>query len=182
MKTDTSNAAKWVTVFMRVAVGAVFIFSGFSKAIDPWGTLYKFDDYLAALSISVWPNLELVGVFGLCAIEFLTGVFLMFGCFRRSISIVAAIIMAILLPLTLWIAINNPVADCGCFGDVFVLSNWATFWKNVVISAGVAWLTVYNKRCGCLIPPALQWIAFVVSALFIVVIELFGYISQPLLD
>ena len=50
-------------------------FSGFSKAIDPWGTLYKFDDYLAALSISVWPNLELVGVFGLCAIEFLTGVF-----------------------------------------------------------------------------------------------------------
>lgn len=182
MKTDTSNAAKWVTVFMRVAVGAVFIFSGFSKAIDPWGTLYKFDDYLAALSISVWPNLELVGVFGLCAIEFLTGVFLMFGCFRRSISIVAAIIMAIMLPLTLWIAINNPVADCGCFGDAFVLSNWATFWKNVVISAGVAWLTVYNKRCGCLIPPALQWIAFVVSALFIVVIELFGYISQPLLD
>lgn len=182
MKTDTSNAAKWVTVFMRVAVGAVFIFSGFSKAIDPWGTLYKFDDYLAALSISVWPNLELVGVFGLCAIEFLTGVFLMFGCFRRSISIVAAIIMAIMLPLTLWIAINNSVADCGCFGDAFVLSNWATFWKNVVISAGVAWLTVYNKRCGCLIPPALQWIAFVVSALFIVVIELFGYISQPLLD
>ena len=29
--------AKWVTVFMRVAVGAVFIFSGFSKAIDPLG-------------------------------------------------------------------------------------------------------------------------------------------------
>lgn len=171
-----------VTWLMRIIVGGVFIFSGFVKAIDPWGTIYKFDDYLAAMSLNLWPNLVLVGAFALCAIEFLCGIFLLLGCFRRSSSVLAALIMAIMLPLTLWIAMADPVADCGCFGDAFIISNWATFWKNVVLSAGVIWLVIYNKRCHWIVTPALQWLAFVASGLFIVTIELFGYVSQPLLD
>lgn len=179
------DGRKWtvlITYLSRIIIGSLFVFSGFVKAIDPWGTLYKFDEYFAALSISVWPNLELVCVFGLCAIEFLIGAFLICGCFRRSTVVLAAVIMTVMLPLTLWIAIANPVADCGCFGDAYKLSNWATFCKNVVITAGIGWLSVHNRRCMCLIAPALQWIAFVVSALFVVSIELFGYVAQPLID
>lgn len=183
MAIDGKNKmAGMVTWLLRILVGGVFVFSGFAKAIDPWGTLYKFDAYLASMSIDIWPNLELVGVFALCVVEFLTGVFLIFGCFRRSSAILAAVIMAVMLPLTLWIAISNPVSDCGCFGDAFIISNWATFWKNVVLAVAIAWLVVHNSRCHWLITPALQWIAFVVSALFVVAIELFGYVSQPLID
>lgn len=174
-----TNVITWV---MRLLVGGTFIFSGFVKAIDPWGTIYKFDDYLAAMSLDIWPNLVLVGAFALCAAEFLCGVFLLLGCFRRSVAILAAVIMAVMLPLTLWIAMYSPVADCGCFGDAYVISNWATFWKNVAISVCVIWLIIYNKKCHWLITPALQWLAFVASGLFIVVVELFGYVSQPLLD
>ena len=185
--TDTRRShSKWktdaVTWVMRLVVGGVFVFSGFVKAIDPWGTIYKFYDYLAAMSLDVWPNLVLVGAFALCAGEFLCGVFLLMGCFRRSVAIISAVIMAVMLPLTLWIAMYSPVADCGCFGDAYVISNWATFWKNVALTVCVIWLVRFNKKCHWLITPALQWLAFVASALFIVVVELFGYVSQPLLD
>lgn len=176
------SLVEWITWILRIAVGCVFIFSGFVKAIDPWGTIFKVDDYLSAMSLTVWPNLRLVGVFALCSLEFLTGVFILSGCFRKSMPVVAAAIMAFMLPFSLWIAIKNPVSDCGCFGDALLLSNWATFWKNVALSGGVAWLILFNRRCLCLVTPALQWMAFVTSGVFIVIIELLGYNAQPLID
>lgn len=182
MAIKSRKSVEIATWIIRLAVGSVFMFSGFAKAIDPYGTLYKVDAYLASMSLDIWPNLELVGVFALCAAEFLVGVFILTGCFRRSTAIIAAIIMAFMLPLTLWIAVSDPVDDCGCFGDAFVISNWATFWKNVALTAAIAWLVVYNKKCHWLVTPALQWIAFVATSIFIVIIELFGYISQPLID
>lgn len=171
-----------VTWLIRLAIGFVFIFSGFAKAIDPYGTLYKVDAYLAALDLNVWANLKLVGVFGLCSLEFVVGVFIVLGCFRKSIPVLGMAIMFFMLPLTLWIAISNPVDDCGCFGDVLKISNWATFWKNVVLTAGMLWLVRFNARCHWLVTPALQWISFVATGVFILAIELFGYVSQPLLD
>lgn len=182
MRTDNGIALPVVTWIVRLFVGIVFIFSGFVKAIDPWGTLYKVYDYLHVMNLQVWPNLVLVGVFSLCALEFLTGIFLVTGSFRRSSVILATIIMAFMLPLSLWIAVSNPVADCGCFGDALIISNWATFWKNVLICIGIYWLLRHNNTAICLVTPALQWLAFVSSGVFIIVIELFGYISQPLLD
>lgn len=171
-----------VTWILRISVGSVFIFSGFVKAVDPWGTLYKVDAYLSALSLDIWPNLELAGVFALCAAEFVVGVLLAAGCLRRSIAVVTLLLMAIMLPLSLWIAISDPVDDCGCFGDALVISNWATFWKNVFLTLAVVWLVIYNRRCHWLITPALQWISILLSSIFILVIEIYGYGSQPLID
>ncbi len=173
---------KWATWLIREVTAFVFIYSGFVKAIDPWGTLYKTEDYLAAMGLSIWPNLVTVGVFILCGFEFFIGVCLATGCFRKGSSILSFILMCFMLPLTLWIAVFDPVPDCGCFGDAYVISNWATFWKNVVLFAFTLWLARYNRYCACLITPALQWIAFIATALFIFGIELAGYIYQPLID
>lgn len=171
-----------ITWLMRLIVGGTFVFSGFSKGIDPWGTLYKFNDYLAAAGVTLWPNLVLTGVFALICLEFLVGVFLITGCFRRSSAIVANLIMWFMLPLTLWIAISDPVADCGCFGDAFIISNWATFWKNVVLTICAAWLLIFNRYVFCLVTPSLQWLAFLVSGFYISGIGLAGYLYQPLID
>lgn len=40
-----------VTWICRLLTGAVFIYSGFTKAVDPWGTIYKMHDYLAVMLI-----------------------------------------------------------------------------------------------------------------------------------
>lgn len=167
---------------LRVVCGGLFIFSGFVKAIDPWGTLFKIEEYLASFGLPLPFALMRLFVFGLCAIEFIVGCFLLMGCFRKSCPIFAALMLMFMLPLTLWIAIENPVADCGCFGDAVHISNWGTFWKNVVISGGIIWLIRYNISAICLITPAFQWLAVVASGLFILVVELVGFFYQPLID
>lgn len=181
-ETKEKFTIRFITWVLRLLTGGVFVYSGFVKAIDPWGTLYKFNDYLAAMGLEIWPNLVLTGVFLLCAAEFLTGVFLVLGCFRRTSPFACLAFMCVMLPLTLWVAVSDPVADCGCFGDALVISNWATFWKNVVLTVCALWLCRFNSRIGWLITPAVQWIAFVASAIFIIGIGEIGYNYQPLLD
>lgn len=171
-----------MTWLCRLTAGATFVFSGFVKAVDPWGTLYKFEEYLAALGIPMLHTLLVAGVFGLCALEFMIGVFLVLGCYRRSAPVVALAFMALMLPLTLWIAVSDPVKDCGCFGDALILSNWETFWKNIVLTLICIWLVKFNTRAVTLISPAFQWLAVVVSIAFIGCVSCYGYLCQPLLD
>lgn len=172
-------AATWL---VRIIVGVLFIYSGFVKAVDPWGTVYKFGEYFALMGLPNYDALTLVAVFTLFSYEFLVGVFLLLGCYRRSAPIMAMLFMAVMLPLTLWIALKNPVSDCGCFGDALILTNWETFWKNVVLIALVAWLLIFNRRCRALINPAFQWISFLSTLLFVGVIGIQGYWRQPLID
>lgn len=173
-----------LTWLIRLFAGAVFIVSGLSKAIDPWGTFYKMTEYLSAMHIPIdaLGNSVLVLSFLLFSLEFLVGVSLALGLFRKATPIIAAVFMMIMLPLTLWIAIADPVADCGCFGDFILLSNWATFAKNVVLSLAIVWLIKFNKTLYCLISPYLQWIAAVALAVFIAIVGYIGYWQQPLLD
>ena len=59
---------KWLTMLLRLFVGGVFAFSGFVKAIDPWGTIYKVNDYLAAFQIVMPDSIVLFSVFSLLGI------------------------------------------------------------------------------------------------------------------
>ena len=115
-------------------------------------------------------------------LEFCMGMMLALGCFRRSVTWIYAAVMAFMLPLTLWIAIADPVADCGCFGDAYVISNWATFWKNVALCIGVVWLLGRNRLCRWTVTPALQWIALLATVAYIGLVAIIGYTYQPLVD
>jgi len=119
----------------RILFGITFIFSGFVKGIDPWGSAYKFTDYFNAMGLDwlLWSAFPL-GVL-LAFAEFIIGVAFLFNWWIRLFSWLGLIFMAFFLPLTLWIALKNPVTDCGCFGDALVISNWETFYKNLVLIA-----------------------------------------------
>lgn len=124
---------KYLIVVSRLAGGAVFIFSGFVKGIDPVGSRIKFGDYLSAAGITVPDNILLAAAMLLCAAEFITGVMIITNSFYKAGVIAYAVFMAIFTPLTLVLAIFNPVSDCGCFGDAIHLTNWETFFKNMVL-------------------------------------------------
>ena len=182
---EVSGTPRWIRVLtwiIRITVGGLFLFSGFTKGIDPWGTIYKITDYFSALGIALWPALGVAASFMLSIAEFLCGIFLLTGSFRRFSPWFAALFMVVMLPLTLWIAFANPVEDCGCFGDALKISNWATFRKNVILSVGIVWLIIYNRKTGWLIRPALQWLGVVASGAYLLLIALIGYNYQPLID
>lgn len=172
-------AAVWL---LRVVVGGVFAMAGFVKMIDPWGSLFKIEEYLAVWGIDVPRTLHLVGAMALAAFEFVTGVLVLTGCLRRVAVWFAAVLMAVMLPLTLYVWIANPVPDCGCFGDFLVVSNGATFFKNIIITAGIVVLLRCNKRVKPLYVPDVQWIVGIVSFIYIIAVGLVGYSVQPLVD
>ncbi|MDD6209359.1 MAG: DoxX family protein [Bacteroidales bacterium] len=136
----------------RIIVGVLFVFSGFVKSIDPLGTTYKIGDYLHAFGLDFFSMLAFPLSILLSTIEFLIGLLLLLGIFRKFSSTLALIFLCIMTPLTLYLAIKNPISDCGCFGDAWVISNWATFWKNIVLLGCAILLFLYCKQLTSLIP------------------------------
>lgn len=137
---------KYLVLLSRYIGGIVFIFSGFVKGVDPVGSQIKFSDYLTAAGISMPDNLLLAGAMILCALEFIAGVLLISGNLYRLGVWLYLIFMIFFTPLTLVLAIFNPVSDCGCFGDAIHLTNWETFFKNIVLLAMGIILAISVKK------------------------------------
>lgn len=142
---------------LRLLVGAVFIFSGAVKAIDPTGTIYKFQDYFAAMGLQALT--PAAGAFTLFfnTIEFALGVSLAANWRTKITSWVALAFMLIFTPLTLWLARTNAVPDCGCFGDAIKLNNWTTFYKNIILLTMVIYLVNDRNRFRNRLGKSTQW-------------------------
>ena len=69
----------------RLLLAATFIFSGFVKANDPLGTMYKLQDYVNAMSFSALPDTFLLGCAVMLAFfEFTIGIYTLFGIDRKK--------------------------------------------------------------------------------------------------
>ena len=168
----------------RFLLGVVFILSGFVKAVDPRGTQYKIEDYLEAMGMGgLLSDLATISLSILqSAVEFCLGIFLLFAIRRRLTSRLVLLIMAVMTPLTLWLALANPISDCGCFGDAVVLTNWQTFGKNVVLLAAAVVVTVWPGRMFRFVSESNQWIVVNYSALFILIVSALCIYDQPMFD
>lgn len=168
----------------RFVLAATFIFSGYVKAIDPLGTLYKLKDYTAAMSLNgLLPDWVLVGVaIALGALEFALGVFMLFAVRRHVVSRITLAFMAAMTVLTLWIFVADPVKDCGCFGDALKLTNGETLLKNIVLiacAALVAWRPVDMAR---FISRSNQWIVRYYTVAYIVITSVYCLYTLPIFD
>ena len=168
----------------RFILAAAFIFSGFVKAVDPLGFQYKVQDYLAAFGMASWfPSFfPLLGGIALSAIEFSIGIFLFFGVRRTVASTLALMLMSFMTPLTLYLAIFNPVSDCGCFGDAWVLTNWETFIKNVLLLLAAIGAFKGRKMLVRFISQKMEWLVSLYTLFFVFTLSFYCLDRLPVLD
>ncbi|MEE0920913.1 MAG: DoxX family protein [Paludibacteraceae bacterium] len=162
------SPSRLVASISRTLLGLVFVFSGVVKAIDPLGTVYKIEDYLKAFGgffTELLPLAE-VAAWGLIILELLLGVCMLLNIRTQWTSWLSLLFYFVMTPLTLYIALTNPVSDCGCFGDAVVLTNWQTFWKNVVLILLAILLVALRKHTRQLWS---NWMELVLVVLTIVV-------------
>ena len=167
----------------KLLVGVTFVFSGFVKAIDPLGTTYKIQDYLEVMHLSWFSELALVASFALITAEFLAGMLLITNVNFKLGLWLSSLLMIAMTPLTLWIAIKNPVTDCGCFGDAIILSNWATFWKNIVLDALIITLWLLQKRLyRSWLTPFPSWALTITFSLITIGVGIHSLNNLPFID
>ncbi len=172
------------TNICRAVLAVTFIFSGYVKAIDPLGTQYKIRDYLTALSIGDYvPDwLTLGSSVALASLEFALGIFILFAIRRRFTTRVILAFMAVMTLITVWIAIANPVSDCGCFGDAITLTNVQTLLKNVVLTACAVVVCRCRERMFRFVSENNQWIAVNYTVIYIVATSIYSLYLLPRFD
>lgn len=171
-----------IVVVSRILLGLVFVFSGFAKLVDPLGSTYKIQDYLSAMGLDFFAPIALVMGIALATFEFTLGVCLLLGTNIKSTSILSLLMMGFMTPLTLWIAIADPVSDCGCFGDALVISNWQTFWKNIVLSTLAILIFIWRKHSPKLFTERTDWLIAICAGTFSVLLSIYCLLNLPVID
>ena len=162
----------------RIFVGAMFIFSGFVKLVDPIGSQYKFEEYFSegVLNLEFLIPYALPFSILLIIVEIMLGVSLLLG-YKSKITTWSLLgITTIFLFLTWYSAYYNKVTDCGCFGDAIKLTPWETFWKNVILIGLILLLLIGVKNIKALFSKRIN------TSLIILSFVSFSYITIHVLN
>ena len=168
----------------RLVLSLALIFSGGVKLIDPHGTEYKIRDYAIAFGMDdvMWSYLPLLMSVGLSLAEFCLGVNLLFGSNRRWTSRVVFMAFALFTPFTMYLALENPVHDCGCFGDAWVLTNWQTFAKNVLLLSCAIVVCRWYRLQVRLISIHGQWLVSLYTWVYALMLMSYCLYTLPVID
>ena len=162
----------------RIFVGAMFVFSGFVKLVDPIGSQYKFEEYFGESVLNLEFLIPYALPFSIVLIlaEIMLGVMLLLG-YKSKVTVWSLLgITTIFLFLTWYSAYYNKVTDCGCFGDAIKLTPWETFWKNVILIGLIILLLFRVKDIKEVLSKKLT------TALVLVSLLSFSYITYHVLN
>lgn len=157
------NAMYYIRNFSRLLMGALFIFSGYVKMVDPYGFSLKIGDIFISLGMDFMTPMSMFFAFVGILAEFVLGWALLLGIQMRLAAWGLLIFMGFFTILTFWLAYALDlvafynrlfetnyqffvVTDCGCFGDFVKLDNHQTFYKNVVFMLFTLLIFVQRKQ------------------------------------
>ncbi len=143
---------KILLIACRIFLGLAFVFSGVTKGVDPMGWAILLGEYIGVYGLDFLRGSEYFFAIASSTLELTLGLLLVCGVWRRVTASAALAIMLFFSGLTLHIALTDPVADCGCFGEAVKLSNWQTFWKNAAILlplSTITCLSAWRKAQRC---------------------------------
>lgn len=137
---------KTVFAVCRYLLAALFLFSGFVKGVDPAGTAIKISEYFYAFGWEAPDAFAKTLSVLLSAMELSLGGMLLLNLLKRTTSTLTLLVMGGFTLTTAYLAIANPVSDCGCFGDALVLTNTETFVKNIILTLLALSLFLYVRK------------------------------------
>ena len=174
--TVVTNLCRWV-------LALVLVVSGFVKAVDPIGSMYKLQEYVTAFSLGSFSDemLVLVGMMQ-AALEFLLGVGLFMGIYRCLVTWLAPLVVFAFTVLTAVIYYSDLIVDCGCFGDALTLSNGETLVKNVVLSALSLVVFLGRRRLAYNISSKSRWMVTIFVTFYIALVSLVSLSHLPVVD
>jgi len=152
---------------VRVITGLVFVFSSIVKGIDPVGTDYRIVDYLDEYGWYFLTDYSFALAVLLISTEFVLGIALLLKLRIKLASIGILLMMMFFTVVTYFDARYNLVPDCGCFGDAIKLTNWQTFYKNIVLI--VFAIIIFFKR-NSINNKLYDWLQYMILIIF-----LFGF-------
>jgi uncharacterized membrane protein YphA (DoxX/SURF4 family) len=167
---------------IRIFSGLVFMLSGFVKGVDPLGTAYRFEDYFIVYHLPWLMPLALTVSVTLCTVEFVLGAMLFFNLRTRFTAWVLLLMMSFFTVLTFYDALTNLVPDCGCFGDALKLTNWQTFYKNVLLIIFAVLIFAYRRRQDSSLPVKRQWNLTIVISIIFIYFSVYCYQHLPVID
>ncbi len=122
-----------ILIIARLAVGLLFIFSGFIKANDTIGFSYKLDEYFEVFGMEWMKSLSLFISISMCALEMLLGLMLLIGA-RIKLTLWLLLLMILFFAfLNFYSGYYDKVRECGCFGDAIKMTPWQEFGNNMVM-------------------------------------------------
>ncbi len=176
------RATKIITIVCQWLVGLTFLVSGLVKAIDPVGTSLKIGEYLQHFGMSELAGFSIVLACLQALFEFSLGLYVFIGYRRIVCATLLIAFMGVMTPLSLYLALSNPVDDCGCFGDALVLTNWQTFWKNIILLLLVVWLRVKRRFQQPMLSRTFHTFYYYVQLVGVIFLLWQGIMALPYID
>jgi uncharacterized membrane protein YphA (DoxX/SURF4 family) len=173
---------KSIANIARILTGLVFVFSGFVKAVDPMGSAIKFEEYFTAFHLDFLLFSALPLSFALSAAEFMIGLNLVAGIKMKFTAWLLLGFMSFFTLLTLILALTNPVSDCGCFGDALKLTNWQTFFKNIILFLPTLLVFIRRKHFLPVFPEKAGWMLVSFNFLMAILLSAYCTVHEPILD
>lgn len=173
---------KTILTVSRLIAGLVFVFSGFVKAIDPMGSAIKFEEYFLAFNLDFLDLAALPLAILLSSAELMIGLNLLAKIRIRLTAWLLLIFMSFFTVLTFILALYNPVSDCGCFGDAIKLTNWQTFFKNVILFLPALIVFIFRERYPATASVFTESYLASVNFIISVLLSVFCLLHQPLID
>lgn len=166
----------------RFIVGFVFLFSGFVKIIDPAGVGLIIEEYFKLVGGGEWHTFYVFTGALLSIAEMLLGIGVLLGLKMKIMAKGALLFMLFFTALTFFLALFNPITDCGCFGEAIKLTNWETFFKDLILLFFALILYYQRDKFIRIAPPKLEWFFTSMFAVFLVSLSIYSYRNLPMID
>lgn len=160
--------------------GAVYVFSGISKLLDPVGAELVMEAYMDFFHVGFMSFAAKPLAVALALLEAVLGSALMTGVWRKVAAISAFALQGFFTLVTIVLVVFNPEMDCGCFGNVAHLSHIQSFVKNVVLCLMLVGAFVPLRELG--VPKARKYVSFAIVTLSLLLFTVWSWMHIPLVD